>query len=314
MPLACLLPVLVACGSSSNGTATTPASDASIDEPTIDAPADSPPDSSVPETEPADVAAEDVADEPALVCPELEPDPTATTGALVDLSADLHDQDRFYDFPLPSDLRLTASGAPDLAGFPHSILNKVVVDLLLLVPERKGWPAIPVAWFKFDGALPDLGDADGTVIPADPGSSLLLVDTDESSPERGRLFPVVATTPTPDGKYVPENLLAIAARPGFVLAPKRRYAFVVMRSFRDAAGNPLAIAPAIRDLMSGTAPASPKGQAARQSYAPLIETLESRGICPNQVAAATVFTTGDVVQATADMSEGLRAKHTIAID
>lgn len=316
LPLVCLAPVLVACGSSSNADSPAPDPDAAIDAvedaPNQDATPDTAADTSVGETSSAD-APIDVIEEPALVCPEPGPDPSSTTSVVADLSADWQDQDRFYDFPLPSDLRLTSGGAPDLAGFPHSLLNKVVTDLLLLVPERKGWPTIPVAWFKFDGALPDLTDADTSVIPADPGSSLLLIDTDQSSPERGRLFPVVATTPTPDGKYVPANLLAVAARPGFVLAPKRKYAFVVMRSFGDAAGHPLAIAPAFRDLMRNQAPAAPKGEVARILHAPLIQTLESRGVCANQVAAAAVFTTGDVVQATADLSEGLRTKHPISV-
>lgn len=313
--LLCSLPCLTACGSSSTDRPTDVAHDASADTGAEASAPDASPDAAALDSghDTFPEAAQDAPEEPPLVCPELEPDPLATTRVVANLSADLHDENRFYDFPFPSDLRLTAGGSPDVAGFPHGLLDKIVVDLLLLVPERKGWPVIPVAWFKFDAALPDLSDADETVIPAEPTSSILLIDTDEASPERGRLFPVVATTPTPDGKYVPDHLLAVAARPGFVLAPKRRYAFVVTRTFRDAAGHSLAIAPTIGELLAGNAPAAPKGQAARLLYAPLIETLESRGICPNTVAAATVFTTGDVVESTATISEALRPKYPVEI-
>ena len=60
-------------------------------------------------------------------------------------------------------------------------------------------------------------------------SPILLVDTDEGSPARGKLYPTVATTPPADD-FVPDNLLAIAPRPGFVLVGKRKYAFVVLRA------------------------------------------------------------------------------------
>jgi hypothetical protein len=250
----------------------------------------------------------------APICQEPEPDPNATTEVLADLGADLSNQARFYDFPFPSDLRLASGGTPDLSGFPRSLLNKVVNDLLLLAQERHGFPVIPVAWFRFTGALAALENASEQVIPAHPQSPVLLLDIDPASPERGRLIPTVVSTPKPDGNYVPANLLTVAAVPGFVLAPIRKYAFVIMRGMKDGAGRELRVAPSIAALMKGQAPAGAKGEAARALYAPLLETLEQRGMCANQVAAATVFTTSDVVSATAVLSTAVAQHYQVTVD
>jgi hypothetical protein len=299
------LPALLvgACGSSSETPAAPPAvsADAALDAPVS-------PDAS-------DGGDPDIdASDGGLVCDEPAPNPLATTEVRANLNADFSSAGQFYDFPLPSDVRLDVNGAPDFSGFPQGLLNKVVYDLLLLIPERLGWPSIPVAWFQFSAPLPDLSEADTTVVAAAPSSTVLLIDTDESSPERGRLFPIVVTTPTPDGLYVPPNLLAVGPRPGIVLAPHRTYAFVVMRSFEDAAGNPLAVADTMAELMAGQAPAAPLGEQARALYASLPTTLLTAGICPNQVAAATVFTTGDVVADTADLTRAAADQQSLTID
>ena len=69
--------------------------------------------------------------------------------------------DTFWAMPFPSDLRLTADGRPDLAGFPNQRALPVVEDLLSVARERRGFPVMPIAWFQFTGEAPshslDLG-------------------------------------------------------------------------------------------------------------------------------------------------------------
>jgi hypothetical protein len=152
----------------------------------------------------------------------------------------------------------------------------------------------------------------GALVPASASSPLLLVDVDPTSPERGRLFPTVSETPIPD-RYVPDNLLAVAPRPGMLLHPKRTYAFVVMRSLGDAAGAPLDVPPAFQALESAAPPAAEPELAAWKLYQPLWPTLTTLGIELTQVAVATVFTTGDPVQELADTSTKLLAQHTATL-
>jgi hypothetical protein len=225
-----------------------------------------------------------------------------------DLGADTTQQQSFYSFPFPSDLRLNGAGAPDYSGFPRIVDITVLDGMVTLASARSGFPQVPVAYFQFTAPMPTLG-AD-TVIAADKISPILLVDVDPSSPERGRLIPTVATVAPLDGYLVP-NVLAIAPRPGFVLAPKRKFAFVVRRELNDASGQVLGVDPTLATLAAGQTPNGAKGAAAAALYAPLFATLQqaSLAIDPGDVAAATVFTTGDVVANTASVAAKVVAKY-----
>ncbi len=243
---------------------------------------------------------------------DVSRDGGAPAALVFDLDADLTVSEHFYDLPYPSDLRLGANGAPDLRGFPYPPnVRGIITGLLEIAQDRRGFPVLPVAYFRFSDAIASQDGA--AVIPATGGASVMLLDVDPASPERGRRFPVVAATP-PEDAYTPANTLAVAARPGFVLHGARRYAFVVMRSLRDARGQPLAQNPTLSQLSQNMGPATPRATAARTLYAPLWETLSMASIDRAEVAAATVFTTGDVVADTAALGDRVVERHDVTID
>jgi hypothetical protein len=238
---------------------------------------------------------------------ETTPEPQGTV-AVFDLGADL--TTAFYDLPMPSDLRLTPAGGPDYTGFPNPNGLPLIEGVRKVAMDRKGFPVIPVAYFRFTAPIPPQ-DAE-KVVAADKASPVLLVDVDPTSDERGRLFPTVATTPEVDD-YTPENLLAVAARPGFILHPGRKYAFVVQRSLGDAEGKELDVADALEMLAAGKTPEGPLGEPAAALYGPLWETLDQIGVAREGVAAATVFTTGDVVKSTFEISSAVKAEYSLPI-
>ena len=220
--------------------------------------------------------------------------------------------DTFYDLPYPNNLRLDASGRPKLAGFPNPDSRKGVTDILAIAGDRQAFSVIPIVYFKFSGALPALSDQD--VIAADASSPILLLDVDPASSERGRLIPTVARVLAAD-KYTPENVLAVAARPGFVLRPSRTYAVIVRRALGDAAGMPLGVSAPLVQLAQGQTPEGALGASARTLYASTWETLATKlGIAADTVAAATVFTTADVVKELALLSDAIVARHDVTID
>ena len=149
-----------------------------------------------------------------------------------------------------------------------------------------------------------------TVIPAGKASNILLVDVDQTSPNRGTFYPTVAET-LPADPYTDNlpNVVAVAAQPGFVLSPNRRYAFAIRREQRDANGNLLAVAPTLALLAQGKAPPGALGSAAATLFDAAFETLTQAGIMADDIAAATVFTTGDVVAATGEMTTKLVAEY-----
>jgi hypothetical protein len=217
-----------------------------------------------------------------------------TNTVAFDLDAPL-DSATFWDLPFPSDLRLTADGRPDLAGFPNLRNLPVVNDLLLVARERRGFPVMPIAWFRFpDGAPAYTLDS--------LAETALLVDIDPASPERGSEFPVVAQT-LADDSYG-SDLVALAPRPGIVLRGDTRYAFVLRRGFAPGASVPRDFA----TLAAGDTPDGPRGAAATQLYAPLFDVLPA-----DDMLVATVFTTGDEVSLLRTRSEAIRVTHRATI-
>jgi hypothetical protein len=248
-----------------------------------------------------------------LGCSSKADDPpvgTSETKVVFQLDADFADESRFWDFPYPSDLRLK-DGAPIATGFPNPLGKKLVDNMRAATSGRKGFPVLPTGYFRFDGALAKRTPKD--VIAADAKSPIFLVDVDPASNERGKLFPVVAGTLGTDD-YVPTNALGVAPRPGFVLHGKRKYAYVVRRDMKDAKGNLLGVESTFATLAGGAAPAGGRGGDAKALYAPLIETLPKIGVQASELAAATVFTTGDVVAELSAMSDALVAKYSAKIE
>jgi hypothetical protein len=227
---------------------------------------------------------------PACSSDPSSPETPAATVAF-DPDAQFAAANAFFDFPYPSDLRLTPEGTPDVASFPNPDVP-ILVGLKKAAQERRGFPMVPAGYFKLT-AKPKDRDSE-QLVEGGVKAPLLLIDVDPTSPERGTAYPVVAQTPNQDA-YVPENLLAIAARPGIVLAPKRKFAFVVTRAVGLEAGGEPSAPPMLAALARGEIPNGPKGTQLRDLYAPLWETLDKVGVARADVVGATVFTTGDVV-------------------
>jgi hypothetical protein len=211
-----------------------------------------------------------------------------------DLDAPL-DSATFWQLPFPSDLRLQSDGRPDLDGFPNTRNLPVVADLLSVARERRGFPVMPIAWFRFPDGPP-------TYTLDTIADTALLVDIDPTSPERGSEFPVVAQTLADDTYGT--GLVAIAPRPGIVLRADTRYAFVLRRAFAPGVEPPHDFA----TLAAGDTPDGTRGAAAKQLYAPLFEVLPV-----DDMLVATVFTTGDEVSLLRTRSEAIRLTHRATI-
>jgi hypothetical protein len=238
-----------------------------------------------------------------MACSSKEEQPAAgKPRAVFKLDADLATESAFWDFPYPSDLRLK-DGKPVGASFPNPLNKNLVANLRVAASERKGFPVMPTGYFRFDKEIAPRNVEE--VIAADVKSPVLLIDVDPASSERGKLFPVVASTlPTDD--YVPEFVLGVAPRPGFVLHGNRKYAFVITKALGVDVSEPIAT------LASGGTPAGARGAEMKALYAPLFETLANKGI--TDVAAATVFTTGDVAAEFGAMSDKVLAAHKAKIE
>ncbi|MBU54181.1 MAG: hypothetical protein CL920_36250 [Deltaproteobacteria bacterium] len=226
-----------------------------------------------------------------------------TVGNQVFFRASWDTSSTFYHFPFPSDLRLTSTGGLDIEGFPNDAENKLVANLLGILHEHKGAPLAPIAYFQFQRPLAPR-DAKKPVLPA-KDAPVMLIDIDPSSPLRGTMYPVVATE-LPLDDYIPAPLLAVGVYPGVILWQQRTYAFVVMRSYKDAEGKDLGVPKVINQLKAGVTPEGTWGATLQKTYTPLWETLKKEGISVDDVAAATVFTTGAVVSENERISSAMK--------
>jgi hypothetical protein len=235
----------------------------------------------------------------------------APIGVSVYFELDTLAQSGFFHFPWPSDLRRNADGGPDFSGFPNGNVNGLLKGLIPVAEARAGFPVTPTAYFQFDGGL-STAAFDAGVLPADPSQPVLLMDVDPSSAEQGRLFPVSASV-LPGDLYTPANLLAVSPPPGILLRGHNRYAFVVRRGLGDSAGAELGVPAQMWLLESGNDPGGPNGAVAEALYASVWSLLLAHGIATTEVAAAAVFTTGDVVADLASLSTQVVARDAVAV-
>ncbi|MEM7794540.1 MAG: hypothetical protein AAF579_08810, partial [Cyanobacteria bacterium P01_C01_bin.118] len=234
------------------------------------------------------------------------------TVATFDLTADLTNEDSFYNLPYPFDLRLDESGRPELSGFPIWDDNPVINGLREIADDHRGFSTVSAGYFRFNRPLANLDPEN--IIPADLQSPILLMDVDPTSPERGQLYPTIASTPSPDLNYVPDFLLSVGPAPGIVLKPNRQYAYVVQRSLRDIFGRRLDSPDTLERLLDSSPPQNPAEASAYGVYQPLRETLQQVGIDRQDIATATVFTTGDPVGETARLSQQVVDRYDLTIE
>lgn len=209
-----------------------------------------------------------------MVVVDASPPPARTTGVF-DPAAPL-DKATFFDQPWPADWRMTMDGRLDVSGYPIPGSSPLLEGLRANAAEQHGSVAQPVVWFRFEGPL--------------EGIDAWIVDLDT-----GRRVPTHAQVLSADA-WIPETLVAVAPIPGVILRPDTRHAAFMLR------GDALDPAPALEVALNGA------GDFA-DDFAPLVAALPDHDLTVTDIAAATVFTTGDPVRALFELSEAVRAEH-----
>lgn len=205
---------------------------------------------------------------------------------------------RFFDHPFPSDLRTDADGSARFTGFP----NPAAVPLLdsYVAATRgllKGFSPVAAAYFRFTAAI------DPATLPADPsqtlgaGASVQIVDVDPRSPERGQRRLAQTRWQEAEGLYWQPNTLAVLPMLGRPLRPKTRYAVVVTSKVRAQGGGPIARSADLDEVL-GLGAGSERTRAARELFAPALDSLASAGVAKTDVVQMTVFTTNDPAEET----------------
>jgi len=210
--------------------------------------------------------------------------PAASTLVAMDFTA----KGDFYAAPFPTDAR---SGGADVSDFPNAGGNTLVSSILaILQKDAGGFGLTSGVFFRLSAPL------DPTAVPSVagsvlPGSTVVLLGIDPASPDYLHRYPVSTAFLADGGPYGTPNMLAVLPLQGAPLRTGTRYAVVVMRSLRDAAGQPLGVSPAMAAIAAGTAPAG-LGATGVASYQAAVEALAAASIDVTAVAGLAAFTTG----------------------
>lgn len=192
---------------------------------------------------------------------------------------------RLGDIPFPSDLYRTPEGRLDLRGFPNRTQGSILERILLAIEaDTEGFGTASTMYMAFDGVV------DPTALPRDSAASfaddstLMLVDIDPDSAERGNRWPInwqIVYEPT---LYLPANGLSVRLVEGFALRPTTTYALIATTTATDPS-------PEFRATIGPDRPDGVLGRA-WDVHTPLRAWIAETG---TSVANAAVFTTQDPV-------------------
>lgn len=211
----------------------------------------------------------------------------------------------FGDIPWPSDLYLTnghigeVPGLTRVAGLPDAIQSGL--------SALDGFGRSTGALFftgADDGAFLDI---DGASLPHDlaaaeaTSASVLLVDVDPASEDRGARYPAIA-------KVLPTlGAISVIPVPGVVLPPGVRHAAVLTSRVKTSSGAPLAASPDLAAIAKR--PAAERKSEAEKLYGGAIDELMSSGAIGDvaEIASLAVFTTSRGVEELPALRARLRA-------
>jgi len=216
--------------------------------------------------------------------------------------------DDYFAVPYPNDLHRYPEGRVDRANFPVPSGNPLSTHYRSVADGRDGFGLTESAFFRFSGSI-DQARLPSVEQSLKPDSPIFLVNIDRSSPGYGERIPVYcyfhmhATGPL-------HNLLAISPYPGFVLREKTIYAAVVLRSLDQRLESPKLL----KELLSGKNPGGELGAKAQKIYQPLARYLREKNIALEDVAAATVYTTGEPTMGLRDIMQWIQARPARELD
>ena len=213
----------------------------------------------------------------------------------------------FVDHPFPSDALVRDGGTVRVGQFPNPTNSSTLQDFLQIFQTQiRGFSTSSALYVGFSEPM------DPTSFPSDPGAALAddapvyLVDIDPDSPHRGRRFPLRLRYEDQAKVYLPANHLVVLPPYGATLRGGTTYALVLTRRIRSRSGAPLVPSAHLQAGLSASC-AGVGGGVLGRALAPLAVWLSDRPSEAAQMAAATVFTTRDVMNDLRALANQVRA-------
>lgn len=203
----------------------------------------------------------------------------------------------FFDAPFPSAHRDRGDGSIDVSDFPADG-NPLIEQMITLLDEgATGYSGNAAIYFTFDGPIAVDRLPETLEDSMDPASPVQLVNVDPESDHYGERIPVEVAFKASAETHTPANLLALLPFPGIVLEPNTTYAAFVRRALGDQAGRALFRSELLDELLNDDPIAGPHAEAMSEAFGAFNAWRREVG-SPSitDIAAATVFTTGDPLE------------------
>lgn len=217
----------------------------------------------------------------------------------------------FFDHPWPSDLRVDATGALELEGYPNPRLAPLIGTYLTAMEGRlHGFSPVASGFVRFGTAVDPTSLPKDALASLDPNSSVQLLDIDPASPTRGARQPIELEFVAKAGVYWPANTLAFMPAIGAPLRPGVRHALVVTDALRASDGSRFAASDDLASVL-GSGSARAAIDAARKALAASLDELASVGIAREHIVSLAVFTTADPTADTRTLTDWVSAKYAV---
>jgi hypothetical protein len=240
----------------------------------------------------ADMAADQAPDQ------EVEEDLPVAAGAEALFDPAGYAPTNYFAVPMPEDARRKPDGTLGFVDWQQAYNNPLLRLWLDANDELvRGWGLVSGVFVQFSAPIDAASLPQSLEASMGQGAahgSVMLVDVDPASAERGRIFPLECQLRPAKGTLHPENLLGCKSPFGVLRRVNTRYAFVVTRKVRGADGEPVRASAATAKLLAGEDVAGIDGRMIRGAdYKAAAEVIAGLGPKVEDVALMSLFTTGD---------------------
>ncbi len=197
----------------------------------------------------------------------------------------------FFDYPFPSDARLTPEGAPNLASFYEPVGTTLLLEIRQAVErDIRGFSPMAGAYFRFTAPIEPVSLPGSIEESLSENATVFIVDVDPSSADRGRRWPAEVTFYEDGGRYWRPNTLVIRPPLAMPLDPGTRYAAVVTRDVSGARGEAPLENESFIELLGSSAPEGRDEE--WEALRDLVDLAEEESWL-DEALVATCFTTAD---------------------
>jgi hypothetical protein len=228
--------------------------------------------------------------------------------AQIKMVFDFENNKDYFSIPYPNDLHRRDDGTVDRSHYPVPKTNPLSKNYRKIADGMDGFGTTESVFIRFDGVIDNnyLPVFTDTVLKDSP---VFLVNIDKSSVGYGERVPVDCYFHSRQ-KGPLKNLLAMCPYPGFVLRENTVYAAVVMKSLSPD----LVPSDYIQSLLEGENSGGYLDEKTVSIYKPFAEYLADQDIPKEEVAAATVYTTGDPTKKLRDIISYIDSLPTSELD